>query len=223
MTLPASDSSNAERREWTSSALAHEVRRAGVRDERVLEAFRTVDRIRFVPSAYANVAYTDDAIPIGYGQVTTQPSLIGHMVEALRLRGTERALEIGSGFGYQTAILARLADRVYSIEIVAELAEHARENLARAGIDNATVVVGDGALGLPACAPFQAIVVSAASPSVPPALIEQLDRDGRLVQPIGPGGNEIVVAFRKHDGTLVEERMLTAACFVPLTSGTRNQ
>jgi protein-L-isoaspartate(D-aspartate) O-methyltransferase len=145
------------------------------------------------------------------------------MVEALRLRGHERVLEIGTGFGYQTAILGSLADRVYSIEIVAELADQARENLARAGFDNATVVVGDGTLGLPAYAPYQAIVVSAAAPSVPPALMEQLDRDGRLVQPIGHGGNEMVVAFCKHDSTLVEERILTAACFVPLVDGARSQ
>jgi len=208
------------RHERGPSTLADAVRRAGVRDARLLDAFRTVDRTGFVPSAYASVAHTDDAIPIGHGQVTTQPSLIGHMIEALRLCGTERVLEIGSGFGYQTAILAALADRVYSIEIVAELAEHARENLARAGIHNATVVVGDGHLGLDTYAPYQAIVVSAAAPSVPPALVAQLALDGRLVQPIGPGGDEIVVVFRKRDGALIEERRLTAACFVPLTGET---
>jgi protein-L-isoaspartate(D-aspartate) O-methyltransferase len=202
--------------EFGPNTLAEAVRRAGVRDERVLEAFRAIDRRHFVPTIHASVAFRDESIPIGHGQVTTQPSLIGQMVEALRLSGTERVLEIGSGFGYQTAILAALADRVYSVEIVADLAEHARKNLARAGIDNAVVVVGDGTLGLPAHAPYQAIVVSAAAPSVPPALVEQLDRDGLLVQPIGPGGNEMVVAFRKHEGALVEERTLGAAWFVPL-------
>lgn len=220
MKASAGASKRAARSEFASSPLVDAVRRAGVQDFRVLEAFRTIDRTHFVPSAYASVAHNDDAIPIGHGQITTQPSLVGQMVDALRLSGSERVLESGSGFGYQTAILATLADRVYSIEILADLAEDARRNLERAGIQNATVVVGDGNLRLPVHGPYQAIVVSAAAPSVPPALIDQLDRNGRLVQPIGHGGNEVVVAFRKHDGSLTEERMVTAACFVPLIGGT---
>jgi len=169
-------------------------------------------------TAYAPLAAKDEAIPIGHGQVTSQPSLIGRMVEALELSGSERVLEIGTGFGYQTAVLATLADQVYSIEILSDVAEHARRNLERAGIHNAMVVIGDGTQGLPAYAPYQAIVVSAAAPMVPQALIEQLADDGRLVQPIGHGGDERVIAFRKRNGRLSEERMLTAACFVPLVS-----
>lgn len=207
---------NSTRRKAGSPGLVDAVRNAGVRDPRVLEAFRRVSRLRFVPSAHATRADHDEPIPIGHGQVTTQPSLIGHMVEALQLTGRERVLEIGTGFGYQTAILATLAKHVYSIEILPDLAERARDNLARAGIHNAVVVAGDGCHGLPAYAPYQAIIVAAAAPSVPPALIDQLDSNGRLVQPIGPGGNQVVVVFRKQDGHLTHERTVTAACFVPL-------
>lgn len=203
-----------------STDLVDTVRNAGVHDPRVLDAFRTVGRLHFVPTAHATRANHDEPIPIGHGQVTTQPSLIGHMVEALQLTGIERVLEIGTGFGYQTAILATLSKQVYSIEILPDLAERARENLARTGIHNVMVVIGDGSHGLPAHAPYQAIIVAAAAPNVPPALIDQLDRDGRLVQPIGPGRDELVVAFRKRDGQLTEERTLTAARFVPLVSGT---
>lgn len=205
-----------------SSRLVAAARRAGVRDVRVLDAFQHVDRTLFVPSPYAARAGDDDAIPIGHEQVTSQPSLIGLMVEALKLSSTDRVLEVGTGFGYQTAILARLAGLVYSIEILSDLAEHARRNLARAGVRNATVVVGDGAQGLPDHGPYQAIVVCAAAPDVPQALIEQLDQDGRLVQPIGHGGDERVVAFRKRGDKLIEERTLTAACFVPLVGGAKD-
>jgi protein-L-isoaspartate(D-aspartate) O-methyltransferase len=201
-----------------ASPLVDAVRRAGVRNLRVLNAFRSVDRAQFVPRTSVTLADHDQPIPIGHGQVTTQPSLIGLMVEALRLSGAERVLEIGTGFGYQTAILARLAAHVYSIEIVPDLAERARANLERAGIHNATVVVGDGIRGLSTNAPYGAIIVSAAAPHVPPALIEQLDLEGRLVQPIGRGGDDVVVAFRKRHGILTEERTLTAASFVPCVS-----
>jgi protein-L-isoaspartate(D-aspartate) O-methyltransferase len=208
---------------FASAPLVDAVRRAGVEDVHVLDAFRKVDRTYFVPSAYTTVADNDEPIPIGHGQVTSQPSLIGRMVEALILSGSERVLEIGTGFGYQSAILATLADHVYSIEILPDLADHARGNLERAGIHNVTVVVGDGTHGLPAHAPYQAIVVSAAAPNVPPALVEQLDHDGRLVQPIGHGGDEIVIVFRRRNGTLTAERRLTAACFVPLIGGTEGR
>ncbi len=213
----------ARRGERESTRLRDAVRRAGIHDARVLEAFRRVDRTLFVPSAYASLAETDEPIPIGHEQVTSQPSLIGRMVEGLKLSRTDRVLEIGTGFGYQTAILATLAREVYSMEILPDLAEQARSNLSGAGYPNATVVVGDGNHGLPAHAPYQAIIVSAAALTVPPALVEQLDRDGRLVQPIGPGGDERVIAFRKRNGKLIEERVLTGAYFVPLVGGAHGE
>jgi protein-L-isoaspartate(D-aspartate) O-methyltransferase len=191
----------------------------GISDERIVTAFRTVRRARFVPEDHVRSAYEDRPIPIRHGQVTTQPSLVARMIAGLRLRGEERVLEIGTGLGFQTAVLAKLARQVTSIERFADLAEQARANLVAAGISNVTVIVGDGTLGLPDHAPFDAVVVSAAAPAVPSPLVEQLREGGRLVHPVGPGGGEVVVAFRKEGTQLVEEGRLTLASFVPLVAG----
>jgi len=188
----------------------------GIRDQRVIEAFRHVPRETFVPRHSAGLAYQDRPIPIAHDQVTTQPSLIARMVEGLRLAGTERVLEIGTGLGFQTAILATIAAEVFSVERFADLAEEARANLSAAGIANATVLVGDGTKGVPDQAPFHAIVISAAAPRVPPPLVAQLAAGGRLVHPVGLGGRETVVAFRNENGKLVEEEELTEAFFVKL-------
>jgi protein-L-isoaspartate(D-aspartate) O-methyltransferase len=155
-------------------------------------------------------------LPIPHGQVTTQPSLVARMVEALELRGDERVLEIGTGYGWQTALLGRLAAEVWSVERWDDVAATARQHLARSGAPNVEIVVGDGSEGLPEQAPFDAIVVSAAYPSVPPPLAAQLRDAGRLVQPIGPGGSEDVVLFVKQDGALVAVRTVTGARFVEL-------
>jgi protein-L-isoaspartate(D-aspartate) O-methyltransferase len=190
-------------------------RRSGVRDVRVLDALAAVPRHEYVPAGYEGVADRDAPIPIGHDQVTTQPSLVAAMVEALGLEGHERVLEIGTGLGYQAAVLAQLAQEVWSVERHAELAEGARANLAGAG--NVHVVVGDGSLGLPGHAPFDAVVVAAAHPRVPAPLAAQLAAGGRLVQPIGPSGAEDVTLFRRDDdGRLVRERSVTHAHFVPL-------
>jgi protein-L-isoaspartate(D-aspartate) O-methyltransferase len=188
----------------------------GVRDRRVLAAFRTVPRAGFVPPAAVGQAYLDTPIRIPHGQVTTQPSLIATMVAALELRGGERVLEVGTGLGFQTAILALLARQVVSIERFADLAAQARANLAAAGVGRVTVVVGDGTLGVPEHAPYQAIVVSAASSWVPGPLVEQLADGGRLVHPVGPGGHEQVTAFSRQAERLVVEARLVPARFVPL-------
>jgi protein-L-isoaspartate(D-aspartate) O-methyltransferase len=182
----------------------------------VLAAFRQIPRARFVPPAATSQAYLDVPIRIPHGQVTTQPSLMARMVAALELTGSERVLEVGTGLGFQTAILARLAGQVVSVERFAELALQARANLAAAGLDRVRVVVGDGTLGVPDDAPYQAIVVAAASPRIPPPLIEQLAPEGRLVHPVGPGGREQVTAFHKEAGQLVADARLTPAYFVPL-------
>jgi protein-L-isoaspartate(D-aspartate) O-methyltransferase len=196
--------------------LVRVLRAGGIRDRRVLAAFGEVPRVRFVPPAAAGQAYLDEPIRIPHGQVTTQPSLIARMVAALGLTGRERVLEVGTGLGFQTAILARLADEVISVERLPALAAQAQANLAAAGLGQVTVVVGDGTLGVPGHAPYHAIVVSAASPWVPAPLVEQLAPGGRLVHPVGPGGREQVTAFRKVAGQLVADARLTPAYFVPL-------
>ncbi|MGW6493892.1 protein-L-isoaspartate(D-aspartate) O-methyltransferase [Nonomuraea angiospora] len=189
---------------------------AGVEDPRLLAALATTPRDRFVPPRYAGRAPFDEPIPIGHGQPTSQPSLIAQMIDALRLSGTETVLEIGTGYGYQTALLARLARRVYSMERHADLARHARANLAAAGVSGAEVLVGDGTAGLPEHAPFDAVVVSATARTVPAPLAEQLAEGGRLVMPIHGELDETVVLFGKRHGRLVQERLLTPARFVPL-------
>jgi protein-L-isoaspartate(D-aspartate) O-methyltransferase len=194
----------------------------GIRDRRVLAAFRAVPRAGFVPREAAGQAYVDAPIRIPHGQVTTQPSLIAAMVAALGLTGSERVLEVGTGLGFQTAILAQLARWVVSVERFADLVAQARSNLAAAGLGRVRVVVGDGTLGVPEHAPYQAIVVAAASPHVPGPLIEQLAPGGRLVHPVGPGGHEQVTAFHKKADRLVADARLIPARFVPLvgTHGT---
>jgi protein-L-isoaspartate(D-aspartate) O-methyltransferase len=191
-------------------------RAADVRDRRVLAAIRSTPRDAFVPARYAAKAYADQPIPITHGQVTSQPSLIAAMVAALDLTGTETVLEIGTGYGYQTALLARLADQVISIEMWPDMVTCAQDNLAGQHIGNVVVIEGDGSQGAPGHAPFDAIIISAAFPSVPPPLTAQLAGGGRLVQPIGPGGGEDVVLYHKTGDGLDRGRVLTAASFVRL-------
>jgi protein-L-isoaspartate(D-aspartate) O-methyltransferase len=169
-----------------------------------------------VPPAHVRDAHEDVPIPIGRGQVTTQPSLVARMVAALGLGGDERVLEIGAGLGWQTALLAALARGVWSVERLPDLAAAARSNLAAAGVANAVVVEGDGTLGLEDHAPYDAIVVSAAFPEVPPPLVAQLAAGGRLVQPIGPGGRDDVTLFERGPERLSRVRSVTGAHFVKL-------
>ncbi len=200
----------------TQEDLVQAIIAEGIRDERLIQAFREVPRAAFVPPEFVEQAYFDRPLPIPHRQVTTQPSLVARMVEALGLTGSERVLEVGTGYGFQTALLARLARFVWSIERWPDIAEAARANLARQGITNVEVVVGDGSLGLPEHAPYDAIIVSAAFPRVPPPLEAQLAPGGRLVQPIGFGGNEEVVLFEKGPRGLVRRRTVTLAHFVKL-------
>jgi len=188
----------------------------GVRDPRLLRVLRAVPRAGFVPPDHAEAAYMDWPLPIPHGQVTTQPSLSAKMIEALELEGPEHVLEVGTGYGFQTALLCRLSGFVHSVERFADFAGTARDNLARHGIANVEVVVGDGTGGLPEHAPYDAILVSAAFPSVPLPLVEQLVSGGRLVQPIGPGGREEVVLFEKGPQGLERRRTITGAHFVRL-------
>jgi len=173
-------------------------------------------RAAFVPAAYVTRAYDDAPIPIPHQQVTTQPSLSAAMIAALGLTGTEEVFEVGTGYGYQTALLARLAARVVSIDIWPDLAAQARRNLAAQGLGNVVILTGDGTEGAQDFAPFDAIVVCAAYPRVPPPLAAQLRAGGRLVQPVGPGGAERVVLYQKEQDSLRRVRIVTAASFVQL-------
>jgi protein-L-isoaspartate(D-aspartate) O-methyltransferase len=199
-----------------SIELVRAAQRAGVRDEHLLTAIAELPRTGFVPGEYRSSAHADSPVPIPHEQVTTQPSLVAQMVDALDVSADDKVLEVGTGYGWQTALLARLAAQVWSIERFADLADAARANLDAHGVSNARVVVGDGTLGLPEHAPYAAIMVAAAFPEVPRPLVDQLAEEGRLVQPIGRGGSEEVVLFTKREGALVNVRVLTGARFVRL-------
>ena len=208
-TAPWAERVNAE-------SLVRAARAQGVTDARVLEALRTVRLSAFGQKETLNQVGCDCAIPIGQAQTTSQPSLIGLMIEALGLGAEDVVLEIGTGYGYQAALLAKLARYVFSVERIPELAEIARHNLKAEGVLNAEVVTGDGTLGLPSSAPFDGIVVAAAFLRVPDPLAAQLAPGGRLVMPVGNGGGDLVKVFESRDNDLVELRVLCGARFVPL-------
>lgn len=199
----------------TQEGLARLVQREGVAPD-VVDAFRSVDRADFVPKGSRREAYRDRPVGLPVHQTTSQPSLIARMIDALRVRPDTRVLEVGTGYGFQTALLARLAGEVYSIERHEELAEAARRNLERAGIESAHVIVGDGWKGEPRHAPFDAIVVSAAATEVPPALADQLAERGRMVIPVDRLRGTDVILFEKRGEALLEVRVITPARFVPL-------
>jgi protein-L-isoaspartate(D-aspartate) O-methyltransferase len=186
-----------------------------IRDERVLAAMRAVPRELFVPPELRARAYDDAALPIGSGQTISQPYMVARICEALALDGREHVLDVGTGSGYQAAVLAELADEVHTIERVPELAEQARRNLEEAGYEGVRVHVGDGTLGLPEHAPYEAIAVAAAAPRVPESLYEQLEPRGRIVIPVGRrGGQELQVIVRSPEGPAV---VRSVPCrFVPL-------
>jgi protein-L-isoaspartate(D-aspartate) O-methyltransferase len=191
----------------------------GVRDERVLRAMRAVPRHKFVDARYAREAYGDHPLPIGHGQTISQPYIVAYMIELLKLPPNARVLEVGTGCGYQAAVLGEIAREVYTIEIVEALATCARATLAQLGYDTVHVRHGDGYGGWPDKAPFDGIVVAAAPADVPPALVEQLAPGGRLVIPVGDVDQEIRVITRTPEG-LKEERLIPVR-FVPLTRNPR--
>lgn len=191
-----------------------------IADPRVIDAFERVRRKDFVPEGSEGEADEDRPVLLPHRQTTSQPSLIARMIEAAEVGPDDRVLEIGTGYGFQTALLAVLAREVVSIERYPELAERSRRNLEAAGHVNADVYVGDGWEGFPERAPYDAIVVSAAADEMPHALAAQLREGGRLVVPLKRGRSDDVVVLRKGaDGELKEERLLTPARFVPLVHG----
>ncbi len=188
----------------------------GISDERVLEAVRQVPRHLFVPDSRRTQAYHDRPLSIGYAQTISQPYIVAYMTASLELTGEEKVLEIGTGSGYQTAILSRVARQVFSIECIKELADTARRVLGDLGYDTVQVIVGDGGIGLPEEAPFDAILLTAAAPEVPTPLRQQLADGGRLVGPVGSRYDQILVRLQRSGDDWVRET-LGPVIFVPLT------
>jgi|SRR6476659_4042747 len=192
-----------------------QLRRRGIGDERVLAAMAEVPREQFVSERYRSRAYADSALPIGEGQTISQPWIVAAICQALELRGGERVLDVGSGSGYSTAVLARLAAEVIGIERHESLAVEARRALGQVGVENVELLVGDGSRGVPARAPFEAIAVHATAPAPPRTLLGQLTDGGRLVVPISADRIDMLTVFRRSGGELQREEV--GPCrFVPL-------
>ncbi len=191
----------------------------GIRDERVLQALRTVPRHRFVPERYRRHAYVDSPLPIGEGQTISQPYIVAFMTEVLALSATDTVLEIGTGSGYQAAVLGEIAGRVYSIEIVEILGRRAERTLRDLGYDNIRVKIGDGYQGWPEHGPFDAIIVTCSPSHIPEPLREQLAEGGRMIIPVGGNTVQELVLLRKTRGVLTKERALPVR-FVPMVDRT---
>jgi protein-L-isoaspartate(D-aspartate) O-methyltransferase len=192
-----------------------QLRGRGIHDERVLDAMLRVPRHEFVPPAYREQAYEDHPIPIAEEQTISQPFIVAVSLQALHLQGTESVLEVGTGSGYQTALLAVLAASVFSVERYASLAREAETTLASLGFKNAKVTVGDGSQGWREFAPFDAILVSAAAPRVPDSLLDQLSSTGRMVIPVGPWHAQVLQLVHKRDGQY-SVKTIEGCRFVPL-------
>ena len=194
-----------------------QLRDRGISDPRVLDAMRRVPRDRFVPESLRAQAYEDHPLPIGEGQTISQPYIVAVMLESLQLAPSDKVLEIGAGSGYTTALLAELTSQVFSIERHAGLADRARELLSTLGYTNARIFTGDGTLGLPSIAPFDAVLVSAAAPSLPSSLLAQLREGGRMIIPVGAGDSQQLQFIRAINGrAVISLRELVR--FVPLIS-----
>lgn len=192
-----------------------QIRRRGIKDKRLLRVMEQIPREKFIPPASRYEAYEDQPVPIGYGQTISQPYMVALMTEALELQPEDRVLEIGTGSGYQTAILARLAKEIYTVERIAELSSSAQRVLAELGIDNVRFKVDDGTLGWPEYAPYDKIIVTAAAPHIPTALLEQLKEGGIMVIPVGPESYQTLYKVIKNKDR-IEKIPLVECRFVKL-------
>jgi len=217
---PAPEGDDAARAREREQMVARQIAARGVRDELTLAAMRKVPRHLFVAPEAARQAYADHPLPIGHAQTISQPYIVGFMTEALGLDGDETVLEVGTGSGYQAAVLAEIVSRVYTIEIVAPLAEEARARLKDLGYSNVEVRAGDGYQGWPEAAPFDAIIVTAAAPRIPEPLKAQLREGGRLILPVGDEWQELVVVTRRGDR--FEQKRVLPVRFVPMTGEVRH-
>jgi protein-L-isoaspartate(D-aspartate) O-methyltransferase len=192
-----------------------QIRRRGLRDERLLAAFESVPRHLFVPEDVRRAAYDDMPLPIGHGQTISQPYIVALMISLLQLRGDERVLEVGTGSGYQAAILSRMSGQVESLELVPELGDAAERLLQELGYSNVHVHTGDGSLGWSISAPYPAIIAAASAPEVPKPLLEELSEGGRLVLPVEANHQQLLKVYTRRQGEF-PERTITAVAFVPM-------
>lgn len=212
MSVELQDSFDAQR----ASMVEHQLRSRGISDERLLLVMGKVPRQEFLPPAKQQEAYLDQPVAIGEQQTTSQPYMIAAMLQAAQVGAHDRVLEIGAGSGYQTAILAELAERAIAVERLERLAVSAQATLHRLGYQNVEIVVADGSLGWAPAAPYNVIVVSAASPSVPPALIDQLAPGGRLIIPVGKAKEQMLQLVLKQQDRTISTRALEGCRFVPM-------
>lgn len=206
-----------DRLEERMDMVEYQIRRRGVTDKEVLAAMEKVPRHEFVPDNLKSQAYADHPLPIGYGQTISQPYIVALMTELLQLKNTDRVLEIGTGSGYQAAILAQIVQEVYTVEIIAPLAAEAKERLERLGFKNVHVLNADGYYGWEEHAPYDAIIVTCAPDHIPPPLVQQLKDGGRLVIPVGPPGGYQTLWQVIKEGDEIKKRNVTGVLFVPLT------
>ncbi|MCD6361554.1 MAG: protein-L-isoaspartate(D-aspartate) O-methyltransferase [Armatimonadetes bacterium] len=204
-----------EHRRRRAEMVERQLRARGIHDERVLAAMAELPRHLFVPPAQRDMAYEDRAMPIGEGQTISQPYMVALMLQALKTTPETLALEVGAGSGYQAALLGMLCRKVYAVEIVDALAERARNAIELAGIDNVEIVTGDGSLGLPEHAPYDAIIVAAGAPELPRPLLEQLADGGRLVAPVGGSFSQQLIICERRGEEISREHGI-ACVFVPL-------
>jgi protein-L-isoaspartate(D-aspartate) O-methyltransferase len=224
LTAPAAAQREPDEDQWRQARarLARQLAREGIEDSTTLAAMRAVPRHEFVPPDYRALAYEDIPLPIGHGQTISQPAVVALMTQLIAPRRGKRVLEVGTGSGYQAAVLAQAGCRVWTIEIFGALAKEARNRLARLGYSNVEVRHGDGYAGWPEEAPFDAILVTAAADSIPPALVDQLAPRGRLVMPVGdPDSYQEMVLVQKDARGRLASRQLFPVRFVPLLRGVR--
>ena len=193
-----------------------QIQARGVKDLRVLDAMQNTPRHEFVPESERKYAYDDNPLPIGHDQTISQPYIVAYMTEQLNLSGEEKALEVGTGSGYQAAVLSQLVQSVYTIEIVEPLCKEATRKLSQLGYNNIHVKCGDGYSGWPENAPFDVIIVTAAPKETPPALIQQLKAGGRLIIPVGTSFQQLVLIEKGLDGTIKRQNLIPVR-FVPMT------
>jgi protein-L-isoaspartate(D-aspartate) O-methyltransferase len=196
--------------------LIETIREKGIENLEILRAFDAVPRHLFLPASVEHRAYVDAPVPIGFGQTASQPSLQALYLQTLDIQPTDRVLEIGTGSGYQTALLAQLAEHVYSVERVRELSARARTALDRLRVSNVALLVGDGTVGWSRYSPYDAILVAAAAPSVPPALVEQLAPGGRILIPLGGRDEQMLTLVRRAADGTVSQEPISRCTFVPL-------